>query len=265
MLKYFLNKTKTSLDNKESIFIHIPKCGGSTFVGLLMDSVKPQNFDPSTPTHKINKVGNTKIMHVDFNSIERKFKAPTIFNSNKNQEFIDSQLFILFRDPVERIVSEFNFQYHILNGKNGDQKAALLSKLKRRPNSIEEYIEYKETQNYQTKFLLGKPLGHTKNISTNDFKKIINTIEFLPIHCGITNQYASFLNLFEKKTGVKLKKKVLVRKKTPFLYFDPVSEATKKRIIALNKYDYQLFEYANEKIVINKNKFIFQEKDQFIV
>ncbi|MDB4280415.1 hypothetical protein N9863_02210, partial [Flavobacteriaceae bacterium] len=58
-----------------------------------------------TPTHKIDKVGNTKIMHVDFNSIERKFKAPTIFNSNQNQEFINSQLFILFRDPVERIIS----------------------------------------------------------------------------------------------------------------------------------------------------------------
>ena len=265
MLKYFLNNSKISIDNKESIFIHIPKCGGSTFVGLLMDSVKPQNFDSTIPTHKINKVGNTKIMHVDFNTRERKFKAPSIFNPNKNQEFIDSQLFILFRDPVERIISEFNFQYHILNGKNGDQKAALLSKLKRRPNSIEEYIEFKETQNYQTKFLLGKPLAYPKNVSANDFNKIINAIEVLSIHCGITNQYASFLNLFEKKTGIKLKKKVLVRKKTPFLYFNPISEATKKRIIALNKYDYQLFEYAKEKIDINKNKFIFQEKDQFIV
>ena len=265
MLKYFLNNSKISIDNKESIFIHIPKCGGSTFVGLLMDSVKPQNFDPTTPTHKIDKVGNTKIMHVDFNSIDRKFKAPSIFNPNKNQEFIDSQLFILFRDPVERIISEFNFQYHILNGKNGDQKAALLSKLKRRPNSIEEYIEYKETQNYQIKFLLGKPLGYAKNISSNNFKTIIKTIDDLPIHCGITNQYASFLNLFEKQTGIKLKKKVLVRKKTPFLYFDSVSEATKKRIIAINKYDYQLFEYAKEKIDINNKKFTFKEKDQFIV
>ncbi len=265
MLKYFFNKSKNSLDNKESIFIHIPKCGGSTFVGLLMDSIKPKNFDPTTLTHKIDKVGNTRILHIDFNSKDRKFKAPTIFNSNQNQEFINSQLFILFRDPVERIISEFNFQYHILNGKNGDQKAAILSKLKPRPNSIEEYIEFKETQNYQTKFLLGKPLRYAKNVGANDFKKIINTIEGLSIYCGITNQYASFLNLFEKKTGVKLKKKVLVRKKTPFLYFDPVSEATKRRIIALNKYDYQLFEYAKEKIVINKNKFIFQEKDQFIV
>ena len=265
MLKYFFNKSKNSLDNKESIFIHIPKCGGSTFVGLLMDSIKPKNFDPTTLTHKIDKVGNTRILHIDFNSKDRKFKAPTIFNSNQNQKFINSQLFILFRDPVERIISEFNFQYHILNGKNGDQKAAILSKLKPRPNSIEEYIEFKETQNYQTKFLLGKPLRYAKNVGANDFKKIINTIEGLSIYCGITNQYASFLNLFEKKTGVKLKKKVLVRKKTPFLYFDPVSEATKRRIIALNKYDYQLFEYAKEKIVINKNKFIFQEKDQFIV
>ena len=265
MLKYFLNNSKISIDNKESIFIHIPKCGGSTFVGLLMDSLKPKNFDPTTPTHKIDKVGNTKIMHIDFNSIDRKFKAPTIFNSNKNQKFIDSQLFILFRDPVERIISEFNFQYHILNGKNGDQKAAILSKLKPRPKSIEEYIEFKETQNYQTKFLLGKPLGYPKNVSANDFKKIINVIEGLSIHCGITNQYASFLNLFEKKTGIKLKKKVLVRKKTPFLYFDSVSEATKKRIIALNKNDFLLYQYAKEKIDINNKKFIFQEKDQFIV
>ena len=108
-------------------------------------------------------------------------------------------------------------------------------------------------------------MRYAKNVGANDFKKIINTIEGLSIYCGITNQYASFLNLFEKQTGIKLKKKVLVRKKTPFLYFDPVSEATKRRIIALNKYDYQLFEYAKEKIVINKNKFIFQEKDQFIV
>lgn len=45
MLKYFLNKSKTSLANKESIFIHIPKCVGSAFVGLLMDSVKQQNFE----------------------------------------------------------------------------------------------------------------------------------------------------------------------------------------------------------------------------
>ena len=59
---------------------------------------------------------------------------------------------------------------HILNGKNGDQKAAILSKLKPRPNSIEKYIEFKETQNYQTKFLLGKPLGYPKNVSANDFK-----------------------------------------------------------------------------------------------
>ena len=38
-----------------------------------------------------------------------------------------------------------------------------------------------------------------------------------------------------------------------------VSEATKKRIIALNKYDYQLFEYAKEKIDINNKKFTFNK------
>ena len=251
--------------NKESIFIHIPKCGGSSFVGLLMDSVKQQNFESTTPTHKIDKVGITKIMHVDFSSIDRLFKAPDIFNLTRNLKFKDVLLFMLVRDPVERIVSEFNFQYHILNGKNGDQKAAILSKLKRKPNTLEEYIEHKETQNYQTKFLLGKPLAHGQNIHGDDFRTVIRTIEELPIYCGVTNEYASFLNLFEEKTGIRLKKKVLVRKKTPFLYFSSVSEKTKKRILALNNYDYQLYEYVKDRITLNNSKFNFEEKDQFIV
>ena len=85
MLKYFFNKSKTASEDKDAVFIHIPKCGGSTFVGLLMDSIKPQNFDPSTPTHKIDKVGNTKIMYIDFSSKDRKFKVPAFFNSNKSQ------------------------------------------------------------------------------------------------------------------------------------------------------------------------------------
>ena len=265
MLKYFFNKSKTVSKDKDAVFIHIPKCGGSTFVGLLMESVKQQNFDTTTASHRIDTVGNTKIMHVDFSSSDRKFKAPEIFSSNRNKEFKDTLLFMLFRDPVERLVSEFNFQYHILNGKNGDPKAAILANLKCKPNTLEEYIEHKETQEYQTKFLLGKPLGHTQKVSVNDFKTIISTIEGLPIHCGITNEYASFLHLFEEKTGIKLKKKVLVRKKTAFLYFDPVSEEIKKRIIALNKYDYQLYEYIKERVAVNNRKFVFQKKDQFIV
>jgi len=265
MFKFLFNKFKSSSANKESVFIHIPKCGGSTFVGLLMDSVRQQNFEPSTPTHIINQVGSTKIMHVDFSSKDRKFKAPNIFDSNRNSEFKDKLLFMLLRDPVERIISEFNFQYHILDGKNGDQRAAIISKLKRKPTTLEEYIEHMETQNYQTKFLLGKPLGHGQTVNTNEFKTIINTIEDLPIYCGITKEYASFLNLFEEKTGISLNKKVLVRKKTPFLYFSPVSEATKKRIIAINKYDFQLYEYVKERITLNKSKFIFKEKDEFIV
>jgi hypothetical protein len=265
MFTSFFKKSNTSSKDQKSVFIHIPKCGGSTFVGLLMDSVKQQNFDPSAPSHKIDVVGNTQIMHIDFNSNDRIFKAPSIFDSNRNQEFHEKKLFMLFRDPVERIISEFNFQYHILNGKNGDQKAAILSKLKQKPNSLEEYIGHKETQNYQTKFLLGRALGNSQKVQNSDLEIIIQTIEKLPIYCGITDQYASFLNLFQEKTGVKLKKKVLVRKKTPFLYHAPISEETKKRIIALNAIDFALYEYIKDSIRLNNSRFVFQEKDQFIV
>ena len=264
MFKGFLNKSKTSLANKESIFIHIPKCGGSTLVGLLMDSVKEQNFVPTTPTHKIGLVGNIKIMHVDFSSRDRVFKSPFIFDSSRSQEFKDNLLFMLFRNPVERIASEFNFQYHVLNGKQGNANAAILGKLKGSPSSLEEYIEYRETQNYQIKFLLGRPLADTKRVENSDFEKIKTMIQEFPIYCGITEEYASFLNVFEQKTGLKLKKKVLIRKKTPFLFNVPVSDEIRKRIIDLNAFDYKLFTYIKENVIINNKKFVFQEKDQFI-
>ena len=53
---------------KESVFIHIPKTGGSTFVGLLKDSIKDKTTNIALPTHKTDRVGAVTISHVDFTS-----------------------------------------------------------------------------------------------------------------------------------------------------------------------------------------------------
>ena len=37
---------------------------------------------------------------------------------------------MLIRNPIDRMISEFNFQYHMLKGKDGNKNAAIISKLK---------------------------------------------------------------------------------------------------------------------------------------
>ncbi len=247
-----------------SIFIHIPKCGGSSFVGVLRETFKEKELE-KTPSHKIEKVGNVLIKHIDFTSASRKFKSPSIFNKENVENYKNHLIFLIVRNPIERLISEFNFQYHILDGKNGNKQASIITNLKKQPKNFEEYINFKETQNYQLKFLLGRPLNDSKKVSQKDYEKIIERIDNLPIYSGVTDEYASFLNLFEDKTSIQLTKKVLVRKRTPFLYHSEVSEQLREKIKVLNKFDFMLYEKIKENLKINNNKFKFIEKDQFII
>lgn len=263
MLRSYFRKKNT----KENIFIHIPKSGGSTFVGLLKESEKQKNFDPTAPSHNIDKIGNTHIKHVDFSSPNRTFKGVDIFKIDKRDEFREKfELFMLVRNPVDRIISEFNFQYHILKGKEGNKNAAIISKLRPQPKTIEDYIKFRETQDYQVKFLLGRKLADKGSVSKSDMDGLLDTIGQLPIHCGLTEHYADFLYHFERVSGKKLKRNVIVRKRTPFMYQTEISEETKRRIIKLNKLDYQLYMAVKENLEVKeKNKFYFKQNDEFIV
>ncbi|MCF6306990.1 MAG: sulfotransferase family protein [Flavobacteriaceae bacterium] len=250
----------------DCVFIHIPKTGGSTFIGALKDATKLSSSEMKVATHKINNVGNVQVKHVDFSTKERFFKGTEIFKNHYNPDK-NKKHFMLVRNPIDRVISEFNFQYYILNGKEGNPNAAIISRMKPRPTSIDEYIEFKETQNYQIKFLLGKPLGYKGKIILNDLDLINNKIEELPIYCGVTDEYSSFLKTFEIESGIKLSKKIVVRKKTPFMFQSIVSEKTKKRIRELNSLDYKLYELAKSKSLSNnlKEDYKYQENDVFIV
>ncbi|WP_298901653.1 sulfotransferase family 2 domain-containing protein [uncultured Psychroserpens sp.] len=255
---------KKTVPKKASVFFHIPKSGGSTFVGLLQASLN-QNAQTATPTHKTDSVGNTTIFHIDFLDKHRRFKGAKFLKDIEINNRDDKEMFLILRNPLDRLISEFNFQFHILDGKNGNTNAAIITKLKQKPKTFEAYIACKETQNYQSKFLLGRPINDPKKITDKEFERLIDSIESLPIHCGITDEYASFLNLFEEKTGIVLPKKVTVRKKTPFMYQTIVDETIKSRVMELNAFDYKLYEYAKNKVVINNKKFKFIQSDQFIV
>lgn len=254
---------------KRNLFIHIPKTGGSTFVGLLKESVKTTLEQNNTPTHIIDKIGNTEIRHVDFKRIDRPFKSPEIFEI-RNREKLSAQFnfFMMVRHPVDRLVSEFNFQYHILNGKNGNINAAILSRLKNNPKNLHDYIVNRETQNYQCKFLLGKKIADSNQITDDEFSLIIEAIKQLPINTGTTDEYNSFLYKFENISGIKLKKDVVVRKQTPNQFKYKIDRNLSEKIIELNSYDFQLYRFAKElnmKNNLGAQQFNFNDSQDYIV
>ena len=267
MLDLFKKKNNST---KDAIFLHVPKTGGSTFVGLLKDSIKIPKEDQKLHSHVIDKIGNVKISHIDFSNLNRFFQTPEIFDKASQIEFKDRFLiFMLIRNPVDRIVSEFTFQYHILNGKNGNVNAAIISKLKPLPTTLEAYVNFSQTHNYQIKFLLGRKIADPRPVTNSDYARIIDRIEQLPIHCGLTENYNQFLDTFQELTSIKLKKKIIIRKRTPIQYEMFVDDNLKRKILKCNKFDYKLYSYVKEKTSArfknNSNVYKYNNSNDFIV
>ncbi|MFT5600683.1 MAG: hypothetical protein ACI9N1_000919 [Flavobacteriales bacterium] len=255
------------MDN-HNIFIHIPKCGGSSFVGLLKDSITLSAEQSGIPTHIIDQIGETEIKHIDFSTSDRKFKAPFIFDHRNNDKLLNRLTFMLVRNPVNRLLSEYNFQYHILNGKAGNPNAAIISKLIPLPHKFIDYASFTATQNYQCKFLIGRKIADPEPLEQEEFDQIIKGIEKLDIHCGITDQYQAFLNLFVSKTNASLKNHFVHRKRTPTILKSKITDADRLKIEKLNSFDMALFKYVLTKIksieVTSNKTFIPTVQNQFI-
>lgn len=268
-LNLFKGKGKASVA-KENLFIHIPKAGGSTFVGLLKESLRLTEAEEATPTHMIERVGQTRISHISFGQEKRVFKEPQVFETDELSRYrTTSEVFCLVRDPVDRITSEFNFQYHILGGKEGNSRAAIYFKLKGRPTTVLEYAKFKEVRNYQVKFLLGRNIADPTPVKPEDFDALIQCMEELPVHLGVTDQYTRFLNMFSAISGVKLKSKVTVRKQTPIIHEPFLSDAEREQIRKWNVWDQKLYQFACDRVASladsGKDKYTYKNSDSFIV
>ena len=243
---------------KKNLFIHIPKTGGSSFVGLLKESFNLSALEMQTPSHVISSVRNTEVSHVDFETQERKFKRPDIFDSKKNSSLKKKyEIFMIVRHPVDRVISEFNFQFHILGGKLGNKSAGIIDRLPNPPDNIDDYILNPHVQNYQVKFLLGRKLADPKPLSEEEFQLVLKAIKELPIHCGVTDKYSDFLNLFQEKSNIKLNSQFVVRKKTPESAKSKVNAKTKAAIERLNDFDLRLYTFVKENMKSNLSKDYF--------
>lgn len=232
------------MENKDKvIFIHIPKTGGTT-INSAMNNTFWQTEVGFNYRHILpNKQSN----------------SGDIFDSKNISKYKNYIIFMMLRDPVDRLISEYYFI---------KERKEFIDLLKNKPKNFESYIKNRQTQNGVVNFLRGRRMYDVHSAKQEDLDEVLNVIDNNPIHTGIFEQFAESLYYFGEKTGIKWKKNIEVKRMTfkrPKAKEVPIE--IRNLILEHNQLDVKLYEhcksnfnnlnkeYKNSKISFKKDKY----------
>lgn len=209
---------------KDPIFIHVPKTGGTT-----INAAMKNTYWQTKPDFNYR--------HIDGKTFTS--NAGDIFRETAFEKYKENAIFMMLRDPVDRIVSE----YYFIRDRKG-----LMDLFSRKPKNLEEYIQSQHTANGVLKFLTGHRMYTKVKMQKDDLNTVIDIIDNLPVHVGIFEHYAESLQYFSDVTSINWQKKLEVKRitfKRPKL--EEIDEALREEIIANNELDVLLYEHCKRK------------------
>lgn len=213
-------------------FIHIERSGGTTLHHMLRENFPLSYYNISPRSGELSKYG----LEIKKHHFKRLIKNVANINGmgghnlrayNNYKDVCSRPIhYITFlRDPVKRCLSHYNF--HIIR--------------KGIKWSIDEYMERKEYQNFQTTKIAGIPdFERAKEIITNKFYFI-----------GLTEEYDKSMAIFNKKYNLQenyKKKNALTN--NGLLKYEDLNNSQKEKITSINNLDYQLYDFVKNNIFI---------------
>ena len=175
---------------RENIFIHVPKTGGTTINCAI------HGTDWQTPPD---------FYYRHLRADTKRSNSHDIFHPLNWDKYKAYNIFMMLRHPIDRLISEYSFF---------KERHEFTSLLNSNPNSFEDYICSQQTQNYMVGFLLGKRIYDTQPVNEDDYKQVKNTIDNIPILVGIFEHYEESMFYFQKVTGIRWKSKIEAKRLT---------------------------------------------------
>jgi hypothetical protein len=237
------------MNNEACLFVHIPKCGGTTFYRILVRQYPAQSM------YAIDNIGP---------NIQESMKKFSKLPEQKRQQIkciyghmpfgIHNHLpaafsYITFlREPVQRVVSHYNYvkvkKDHYLRKRILEENISLT-------DYVSQHIT-SEVRNGMTRQLSGvpevDPIFGKKNVTENVYAKAIENIEHYFAVCGTLEKFEESLLLMALHYGWKhiyyQRKNINTSDKT-----DMPDHKTLDIIKECNQYDIKLYDYVNEKLI----------------
>jgi len=156
-----------------------------------------------------------------------------------------TDVFTMFRDPVDQVVSQYFYMV---------QKRALIEPAYKIngiafPETIEQYLDNPAHLNNQLAFLIGKyRLKPGNDVTREDLDRAKEMLIKLNVHPGLTERFAESLHIFETITGRRVPGgQILNQNQNPDRPpLEAISARTRDRIRALSFLDNELYAFARD-------------------
>ena len=231
--------TKPAVRDKDAalIFLHLPKCAGTTLNRIIeweYDPMRVFSIDPILflwSYKKLNqwpakRLGRMQVFkgHMPF-GIHRRLPQPSTYIT-------------FLRDPVERVISAYYFARNYLL----HPKHRWISKL-----SLEEYARVSPNHNVQCKYISGRPFVGDHHAGDCDEQTLEAAKENLTRYfslVGLTERFDEGLAILKIMFGWEIAKYANFNVTSGRLKRNSLPSLTVDLIAERNKYDVALYEYA---------------------
>ena len=224
------------------IFIHIPKCGGSTLNRILKNEYRKENIHL-----KVYDQLAEENLSYEFDSVKKRLIHGHFSYGIHEKMNLNSipRYFSMLRDPVDRIISHYFYV-------KSSPTHYLYKSVERLDLNLLDYalsdLSF-ELDNGQVRMIAG--IGEkTDKVTEKHLEKAIFNVENQFASVGILEEYNLSLLLFKNKLNwskVPVYKKINITKS--YSSREEIGVKAKEQIRERNKFDQRLYEYVSERLL----------------
>ena len=248
---------------QKTVFFHVMKTGGMTFRGILSSIYGDRFHVCADPSLSSVQTQLAKYDCIEFHVMPHRNDWVNLHAevaSGSRWDLLEGMnIFTMFREPVEQILSLYYFMLKI----RPDIEPLMLANGVAFPESIDEFLDYRENFNNQTAFVVGKSQHGGRFVGRDDLLGAQRIIRRLDMHVGLTERFDDSLRVFQAVTGRRLPPRsgiVIENRNEMRPAIETISPKVKGRIREQSELDVELYRFAQERFAGDFARYVQPER-----